>query len=63
MVRNILVRYCLLNDDASYTQREEFLIEELHVPERWIHEAKVQETLLLLLKVPDDGSFVIFEVV
>ncbi|VDL96236.1 unnamed protein product [Schistocephalus solidus] len=35
--------------DAAFTKTETFLIEQLHVPKRWLHEAKVNHLLVLCL--------------
>ena len=40
-IQNILVRYCILDDDPDYLEKETFLLNELGVPMAWIHESKV----------------------
>jgi hypothetical protein len=41
VIRKVLVRYCILDDDPAYSEKETFLLDNLAVPVVWIHEAKV----------------------
>ncbi|XP_018431124.1 PREDICTED: nuclear pore complex protein Nup98-Nup96-like [Nanorana parkeri] len=39
-VRELLNRHCVLGETPESLMKEKFLIEKLHIPARWIHEAK-----------------------
>ena len=40
-VRSLLCRNCRLSLDEEYVKKEAFMMEKLHIPAEWIHEAKV----------------------
>jgi len=40
-VRQTLCRHVMLKKDSVQSEKEHFVIDQLHVPVEWLHEAKV----------------------